>query len=106
MLAFERYRLHGLRCYYTALGYASTDPEEGWARVQQFTSPYYISIDYGNASNPLPKAEQSLIVPTDPFNVVNTAVFKRVVTSGIYSLVPGSRDSGVVVLKRAAEAGG
>lgn len=106
MLAFERFRLNGLRCYYTALGYASTDPEAGWTRVKQFASPYYISIDYGDASNPLPKAEQSLIVPTDPFNVINTAVFKRVVASGIYQLVPGSRDEGVVLLKRATGAGG
>jgi hypothetical protein len=106
MLAFERYRLNGLRCYYTALGYASTDPEAGWARVKQFASPYYISIDYGDASNPLPKEEQSLIVPADPFNVINTAVFKRVVASRIYHLVPGSREDGLVLLKRAGKAGG
>jgi hypothetical protein len=105
MLAFERYADSGRRCYYTALGYAEKDTEAAWQRLQQFQSPYYISIDYGDRSNPLPAAEQSLITPSDPFNVVNTAVFKRVRASGIYEVVPGSRDTGLVVL-RLAKAGG
>jgi hypothetical protein len=99
MLAFERYALSGRRCYYTALGYAENDSEAAWARLVQYQSPYYISIDYGSRSNPLPPAEKRLVVPSDPFNVVNTAIFQRVRGSGTYSLVPGTRDDGLVVLK-------
>jgi hypothetical protein len=106
MLAFERYRLSGLRCYYTALGYAEKDPEVAWKRLQQFLSPYYISIDYGDKANPLPAAQQSLIAPSDPFNVVNIAIFNRVRASKSYDVVPGSRRSGVIVLKQAGKGGG
>ena len=76
-----------------------------WARLQQFQSPYYISIDYGNRSNPLPEAQRSLVIPSDPFNVVNTAIFQRVKASGSYRVVPGTRKIGAVVL-HAAKAGG
>jgi hypothetical protein len=105
MIAFERHAESGLRCYYTALGYAEQSPEVAWKRVQEFDSPYYISVDYGNRSNPLPNAEQLLIAPSDPFNVVNTTVFNRVKSSGTYKVVPGSRESGVVVLQRASDVG-
>jgi len=99
MLAFERYAVSGRRCYYTALGYAENDTEAAWTRLQQYQSPYYISIDYGSKSNPLPADRKVLVVPSDPFNVVNTAIYQRVKASGTYKPVPGTRDDGLVVLK-------
>jgi hypothetical protein len=105
MIAFERHAEGGLRCYYTSLGYAEQKADVAWQRVRQFDPPYYISVDYGNPSNPLPKAERVLITPSDPFNVVNTTVFRRIETSGSFKVVPGTRQSGVVVLQRASDSG-
>ena len=99
MLAFERYAEKGLRCYYTALGYAENNPNVAWQRVLEFKSPYYISIDYGDRSNPLPEAQRVLIDPSDPFNVVDKNVFWRTRASGTYRVVNGSGEAGVVVLR-------
>ena len=99
MLAIEEHADEGLTCYYTALGYAENDPDVAWKRLLEFKSPYYISIDYGNAANPLPAAQQALVRPDDPFNKVNRAVYRRVLESGLYQLVPGSRRDGLVVLR-------
>lgn len=99
MLAFQRYAESGRRCYYTALGYAEKDPEVAWKRLRKFGSPYYISIDYGNRTNPLPEAQRSLLTPSDPFNRVNTNVYRRVRRSGRYQIVPESRSTGIVILQ-------
>ena len=99
MLAIERYAESGKRCYYTALGYAENDPNIAFKRVEDFKSPYYISIDYGNPANPLPPTLQSLIIQADPFNKVNQIVFRRVVTSGLYQRIPGTAREGLVILR-------
>lgn len=99
MLAREQHSGDNLNCYYTALGYAENDPAVAWARVLEFRSPYYISIDYGNPVNPLPPDKRALILPSDPFNVVNVAVFRRVRESALFEVVPGSRREGLVILR-------
>lgn len=99
MLAFERYAEKGLSCYYAALGYAETHADVAWKRVLAFRSPYYISIDYGDRSNPLPDAQRALIDSSDPFNLVNKSVFQRTRASGMYRVIPGSVEAGVVVLR-------
>ena len=91
MLAFERYAEKGLSCYYAALGYAETHADVAWKRVLAFRSPYYISIDYGDRSNPLPDAQRALIDSSDPFNLVNNSVFQRTRASGMYRVIPGER---------------
>ena len=102
MLALEEHADEGLICYYTALGYAESDPEVAWQRLLQFKSPYYISIDYDNPANPLPPDKQALIRASDPFNTVNVTVYRRVRESGRYELVPGSRRDGLVILRSTA----
>ena len=102
MLALEEHAGAGLNCYYTALGYAENDPELAWKRLLQFASPYYISIDYDNPANPLPPDKQRLIYPSDPFNAVNVAVYRRLRQSPLYEIVPRSRQSGLVVLRARA----
>jgi hypothetical protein len=99
MIAAERFELDGRTCYYTSLGYAEADPGVAWQRVQQFAPPYYISIDYGNRSNPLPEADRDTIRADDPFNRVNLAVYERARTEGRFRAVSGSRRNGFVVLE-------
>jgi hypothetical protein len=98
MLAAERFAESGRYCYYTALGYASTDPDAAWRRVVEFKPPFYIAVDYGNPKNPLPVTEAKTIVATDAFNKVNVNVFRRAITSGRFRVAPRSRDTGIVVL--------
>lgn len=99
MLALEEHADEGLTCYYTGLGYAENDPEIAWKRLLEFKSPYYISIDYGNSANPLPPDKRALILPSDPFNAVNIAVYRHVRASGMYEVVRGSRRDGLVILR-------
>ena len=101
MVALEEHAGDGLICYYTALGYAENDPEVAWKRLLEFKSPYYISIDYDNPANPLPTDKQALILPSDPFNTVNVAIYRRVRASDAYEVVAGSQGQGLVVFRRA-----
>jgi hypothetical protein len=98
MLAAERFAESGRYCYYTALGYASTDPNAAWRRVVQFKPPFYIGLDYGNAVNPLPLVQRRAIDPKDPFNVINVAVFRRAIRSKAFVVLPETRRAGTVVL--------
>jgi hypothetical protein len=99
MLADEQFALAGRQCQYTTLGYAESDPKAAWSRVRRIEPPYYIGIDYGNASNPLPQSLAEQILADDPFNRVNVTVFKSVLRSGRFVAVPGGRRSGIVVLR-------
>jgi hypothetical protein len=74
MLAAQRYAESGRWCYYTSLGYAESDPSVAWKRVLDFKRPYFIGLDYGNKSNPLPPAQAGSITPNDSLNKVNVAV--------------------------------
>jgi hypothetical protein len=98
MLAAERFAESGRYCYYTTLGYATTSPNAAWRRVIQFMPPFYISLDYGSVRNRLPATIQQTIDPTDPFNVTNVAVFRRAVASTRFSILPGSRQAGTIIL--------
>jgi 4-amino-4-deoxy-L-arabinose transferase-like glycosyltransferase len=98
MLAAERFAESGRYCYYTSLGYASSDPSADWRRVLDFRPPYYISLDYGNRTNPPPAELEQAIATPDPFNRTNVAVFRRVRSSGDYEVLDGTRRAGTVVL--------
>jgi 4-amino-4-deoxy-L-arabinose transferase-like glycosyltransferase len=99
MLAFERYAESGRRCYYTSLGYAEKDPRVAWKRVGDFNPPFYISIDYGNPHNPLPREQTVAVARADAFNRVDLAVFNRVKRSPKFEVVSYSRGGGFVVFR-------
>jgi hypothetical protein len=98
MFAADRFALAGRRCRYTTLGYATSDAEAAWRRVRDGHPPYYVSVDYGNPANPLPRALADSRAYA-PFNRVNAPVFAHVLRSGHFVFVPGGRQSGLVVLR-------
>jgi 4-amino-4-deoxy-L-arabinose transferase-like glycosyltransferase len=98
MLAAERYASSGRRCYYDALGYAPKDPAAAWRLLTQLKSPYYIGVDFGNAENPLPPSVAKTIVPDDPFNRLSHVIYLRALRSGLYAVLPRSRQTGTIVL--------
>jgi Dolichyl-phosphate-mannose-protein mannosyltransferase len=99
MYAAEQFRVAGRACYYTPLGYAQTDANAAWDRLQQFKPPYFIDIDYRNPSNRLPVQLSRLIYPADPFNVINRTIFRRVAKSDLFRPMPGYRTNGLVVFE-------
>ena len=99
LLAFERHARQGRKCYYTSLGYAETSVPRAWKRVRDFNPPFFISIDYGNPINTLPHPQRLMVVAPNPFNAVNRAVFRRLLRSQLFELVPGSRHDGFVILR-------
>ena len=105
LLAHERYVQSGRVCYFTALGYAEQSAAVALKRLREFAPPYFVGLDDGNPANRLPAANALSIRPDDPFNVVNRAVKRAITRSGEYMVVPGSRRLGMIVYRRAAEAG-
>jgi 4-amino-4-deoxy-L-arabinose transferase-like glycosyltransferase len=103
LLAAERFELSGRVCYYTSLGYAEADPAAAWRRVQEFDPPYYVAIDYGNPSNPLPAGDDASPRADDPFNRVNRTVYQRVRADRRFRLIPASRQRGFVVFQAVPE---
>jgi dolichyl-phosphate-mannose-protein mannosyltransferase len=99
LLAHERFSRSGIDCYYTALGLAEQDAAAAWRRVRSFEPPYYIGVDYGNARNPLPVAQRTLVAPSDPFNVVNRAVLRQALNSGRFEIVQGTQHAGLILLR-------
>jgi hypothetical protein len=99
MLAFERYAERGRRCYYTPLGYAESDPSVAWRRFQKINPPFYVSVDYGNAGNPLGVDQARAALRRNAFNRINLEIFNRVRHSRDFALVPGSRQDGFVVFR-------
>jgi hypothetical protein len=104
LLAHERFSRRGISCYYTPLGLAESDTRVAWRRVLSFEPPYFVGIDYGNARNPLPAAQQRLIAPSDAFNVVNRSVFRLALNSGRFEVLPRRRHAGLIVLRWRANA--
>jgi hypothetical protein len=99
LLADEKYALRDLHCYYTALGLAQQSPARAWRRLEQFKPPYYISVDYEHPSNRLPREIASSISPSDAFNRIDRAVFRRMIRSGNFRAIQSSRASGLIVWK-------
>jgi hypothetical protein len=98
-LAHQRFAESGRRCTYTALGYAEQNPEAAWERVRATKPPFYISVDYGNARNPLPEPQASAVARVDAFNQVNVEIFDRVARSPDFEPVPESRTRGLVIFR-------
>ena len=99
MLAAEKYALGGRNCYYTPLGYAETDPNRAYTRLQGLKPPYYISLDYTHPRNRLPADVLRIAQLHDVFNRVNLAVYRRVLASGTFRVLPQSRSAGVIILR-------
>jgi hypothetical protein len=103
MVAFAKFAGAGRRCYYTAPGDETTDARDAWQRVTRLKPPFFITVDYGNPRNPLPRDLVAQTNLADVFNRNNVAVLRRLTASGLYTVVPRSRRLGLVVLRLASE---
>jgi len=85
------------KCRYTSLGYAESDAERAWRRLTDMEPPFYISIDYGNPRNRLPRSLRIQASRVDSFNRVDRKIFRRMKTAHDFEVVPGTRRHGFVV---------
>jgi len=79
----------GWRCYYTSLGYAETNADRAWKRLDEIKVDYVVMLD-------------SDLVNTnvDDFNKVNAEVRHRVEASADFAIVPFPSVEGITVFKR------
>lgn len=106
MLAYEAYAGSGRRCHYVSLDITTTGQTVSPARASQVVRgvdpPFYIALDYGNPRNPVPRGLRLLSEDTGPpFNSTSAIVFRSLLTSGQWRVVPGSRIGGFIVLQHA-----
>jgi hypothetical protein len=99
MRAYSRYALQGRRCAWLNLGRGQTDADAAWQMVVARDSPFYLSLDYDDVANPLPPPQAAAALD-DPLNLVDRELYRRALSSGRYEVVPGSRRTGLVVLRR------
>jgi hypothetical protein len=104
MLGAEQVALDMRQCRWTGVTYSSADPD-GWQNFTAESAAYLLTVDYGNAANPLPAA----LVPSAglgsaldrQINGGNAKLLRRAISSGTYVVVPGSRRLGLVLLRHA-----
>jgi hypothetical protein len=103
MLAAEQFALDGHDCPWAGVQFSSADPG-GWGDFSARKSTFFVTVDYGNPRNRLPKAldpQTGLSTALDVhFNGGNALLLSRAIRSGRYAVVPGSRRLGLVLLRR------
>jgi hypothetical protein len=99
LLAHEKLGWTGRRCSYHVLALALDDTEAGLRTMRAVSPPFYIGVDFGNLRNPLPADLRAGTRLDDQFNSASAAVFRRILTSGRYEVVPGTRREGLIVLR-------
>jgi hypothetical protein len=86
------------RCSWVGVAGATSDVDAGWSNLVGSQAPYFLTVDYGNARNPLPRELRATEYPA-VFNQINAGVLRRVTASGRYRVVPGTRRSGLVAFR-------
>jgi hypothetical protein len=103
VLAAEDFALNGWQCGWGGVQFTREDPD-GWKLVSARNSQFFATVDYGNSANKLPPefdTQAGLGSALDrELNRGNAALLRRVIHSGQYAVVPGSRRFGLVLLRR------
>jgi hypothetical protein len=71
-----------------------------WHSLAVNGSPFFVTVDYGNPGNPLPADIRARTEIDDRWNTANRAILRRALESGLFTIVPGSRRAGLIVLRR------
>jgi hypothetical protein len=103
MLAAEQGALEGRTCNWAGIALPNGKAAAGWQELVRRESPYVLTVDYGNPANRLPAA----LVPgvglspqlDRAINGTNVAFLRQVLRSDRYTVVPGSRRQGLILLR-------
>jgi hypothetical protein len=79
----------GRRNYFTSLGYAETDADRAWTRMEQMKTLYYVGVE--------PDREPA---PPDFLNQVSVPILRRVMADPNYTRVPFASQLGIVLFRR------
>jgi len=105
MLAAEREGSRSRDCPWASVG-SPTSPGAGWRELSARQSPFLLTVDYGNPGNQLPAPYRSQVGLTTAqdkqLNGGNAALLRAALKSGRYSVVPGMRRLGLVLLRHRA----
>jgi hypothetical protein len=88
-------------CPWAAVGGHGTTVDGAWQDLVRYRSPFFLTVDYGNPRNPLPPQIRAKTPLDDRFNRTDRGLFRRVLGSGRYVVVPGSRRLGLILLRLA-----
>jgi hypothetical protein len=86
--AKQRLKNREIRCYYTFLGYAETDPTKAWQRMLDLNINYFIALNRSWHS-PSP----------DAFNQISLPIMDRVETDPTFKLVSSIDNSKILLYK-------
>jgi 4-amino-4-deoxy-L-arabinose transferase-like glycosyltransferase len=81
--------LTGRRNYFTSLGYAETDADKAWNRMEQFKTLYFVGAEADRQP-----------IPPDFLNQVSVPILKRVMADPNYASVPFPSRSGILLFRR------
>ncbi len=81
--------LTGRRNYFTSLGYAESDADRAWSRMEQMRSLYYLTTEADRQP-----------VPPDFLNQVSVPILKRVISDPAFARVPFTSQLGIIVFRR------
>jgi hypothetical protein len=79
----------GTRSYFTSLGYAETDIEKAWTRLEQIKISYFVSLE-----------EDKLPDPPDFVNRVTLPILRRVVSAPDFARVDFPSRLGILLFRR------
>jgi len=82
----------GVRCYYTSLGYAQRDLGAALKRIEEFQTPYVITLDGPHQS-----------VPPDFLNLMSLPVLQELKRSSRFQTVAFKSQNGILIFERAAD---
>jgi len=86
--AAKQFESRNLRCYYTSLGYAETEPTKAWQRLVSLNPNYFIALD----KTLYPK-------PPDPFNKVALQMLDQVQRYPAFKLESAIDNSKILLFK-------
>jgi hypothetical protein len=86
--AAQRRLAGGDVCYYTALGFAETDPNKAWQRMFDLNVDYFITVD--------PNQVQ---ISDDVFNRISSNILERTRTSALFTAQPTPDHGRFVIFK-------
>jgi hypothetical protein len=107
MVAAEQFALDGRRCRWAGVTYIDRVGGSGWRELAARESPFFLTLDYGNPANRLPRQfDPTLALTFNPalgklLNSGNAALLRQVLRSGKYEVVPDSQRSGLILMRRA-----
>jgi hypothetical protein len=93
------------RCYYWNLDVPRQDPDIVLRELEApyLRRPFFVTADFGRMQTILPEIRGSVqrtVTSADQFNELDLRIYRKLLGSDDWAVLPGYRRSGLVVLRR------